>query len=63
MPLASTAQTGFNVQQVRRDFPILSRTVHGCPLVYLDSGASSQRPLAVIDAVSHYEKTSHANML
>ena len=62
MPLASTSQTGLDVQRVRRDFPILTRTVHGRPLVYLDSGASSQRPLAVIDAVSHYEQTSHANI-
>jgi len=62
MPLASTSQTVLDVQRVRRDFPILTRTVHGCPLVYLDSGASSQRPLAVIEAVSHYEQTSHANI-
>jgi len=62
MPLASTSQTGLDVQWVRRDFPILTRTIHGRPLVYLDSGASSQRPLAVIDAVSHYEQTSHANI-
>ncbi len=62
MPLASTSQTGLDVQRVRRDFPILTRTIHGRPLVYLDSGASSQRPLAVIEAVSHYEQTSHANI-
>jgi cysteine desulfurase/selenocysteine lyase len=62
MPLASTSQPGLDVQRVRRDFPILTRTIHGRPLVYLDSGASSQRPLAVIDAVSQYEKTSHANI-
>ena len=62
MPLASTSQTVLDVQRVRRDFPILTRTIHGRPLVYLDSGASSQRPLAVIDAVNHYEKTTHANI-
>lgn len=62
MPLASGAQTGLDVQRVRRDFPILARTVHGRPLVYLDSGASSQRPLAVIEAVSQYDKISHANI-
>src|SRR5262249_5911686 len=62
MPLASDPQTGLDVQRVRRDFPILARTVHGRPLVYLDSGASSQRPLAVIEAVNHYEQTSHANI-
>jgi cysteine desulfurase/selenocysteine lyase len=47
---------------VRRDFPILSRLVHGKPLVYLDSAASSQRPLQVIEAVDRYEKNSHANV-
>ena len=62
MPLASDSHTGLDVQRVRRDFPILARTVHGRPLVYLDSGASSQRPLAVIEAVNHYEHTSHANI-
>src|SRR5262249_40124990 len=62
MPLASDPHTGLDVQRVRRDFPILARTVHGRPLVYLDSGASSQRPRAVIEAVNHYEQTSHANI-
>ena len=37
-------------ERVRRDFPILSREIHGKPLVYLDSAASSQRPRAVIRA-------------
>lgn len=62
MPLASPAPPALDVQRVRRDFPILSRTVHGRPLVYLDSAASSQRPQAVIDAVSRYDATSHANI-
>ncbi len=52
----------YDVQRVRRDFPILSRTVNGKPLVYLDSAASSQRALPVIEAVDRYEKTSHANV-
>ncbi|HVY80524.1 MAG TPA: cysteine desulfurase [Steroidobacteraceae bacterium] len=52
----------YDVQRVRRDFPILSRSVHGKPLVYLDSAASAQRPIQVIDAVDRYEKTSHANV-
>lgn len=51
-----------DVQRIRQDFPILSRTVHGRPLVYLDSAASSQRPLAVIEAVRTYDTTSHANI-
>ena len=52
----------YDVQRIRRDFPILSRYVHGKPLVYLDNAASSQRPLQVIEAVDRYEKNSHANV-
>ena len=51
-----------DVERVRRDFPILDRTVNGRPLVYLDSGASSQRPIAVLRAVEEYETHSHANI-
>ena len=51
-----------DVERVRRDFPILERTINGRPLVYLDSGASSQRPLQVIRAVDDYEMNSHANI-
>ncbi|HXW74105.1 MAG TPA: cysteine desulfurase [Steroidobacteraceae bacterium] len=47
---------------VRRDFPILATTVNGHPLVYLDSAASSQRPLPVLRAVESYETHSHANV-
>ena len=52
----------YDVQRVRRDFPILSRLVNGRPLVYLDSAASSQRPIQVIQAVDRYETNSHANV-
>lgn len=51
-----------NVEHVRKDFPILERTINGRPLVYLDSAASSQRPLAVLRAVEEYETHSHANV-
>jgi cysteine desulfurase/selenocysteine lyase len=60
--LSPQAPAALDVKALRRDFPILTRQIHGRPLVYLDSGASSQRPLAVIDAVSHYDKTMHANI-
>jgi cysteine desulfurase/selenocysteine lyase len=61
---ASQAVRGsvLDVERVRRDFPILDRTVNGRPLVYLDSGASSQRPVAVLRAVEEYETHSHANI-
>ena len=49
-------------EQTRRDFPILSRTVNGHPLVYLDSAASSQKPRAVLEAMDQYYTTSHANV-
>jgi cysteine desulfurase/selenocysteine lyase len=52
----------FDVHAVRRQFPVLARTVHGKPLCYLDNGASAQRPLAVIAAVDDYERHHHANI-
>jgi cysteine desulfurase/selenocysteine lyase len=62
-PSASDARgLPLDVDRVRRDFPILARTVNGRPLAYLDNAASSQRPQSVIDAVSHYYQTSHANV-
>jgi cysteine desulfurase/selenocysteine lyase len=54
--------TRFDVHALRRQFPILARTVHGKPLAYLDNGASAQRPSAVIDAVDDYERRHHANI-
>jgi cysteine desulfurase/selenocysteine lyase len=52
----------YDVEKVRRDFPILSRRVHGRRLVYLDSAATSQKPRAVIDALSRYYTESNANI-
>ena len=52
----------FDIEAVRADFPILSREVHGKPLVYLDNGASAQKPRAVIDAVSHAYENEYANV-
>ena len=52
----------FDVEAVRRDFPILSRQVHGKPLVYLDNGASAQKPQAVIDAVTRAYGHEYANV-
>ena len=56
------AQGRLRAERVRADFPILSREVHGRPLVYLDSAASSQQPRAVLNATEHYATTSHANV-
>src|SRR5678816_3764397 len=49
-------------EQTRGDFPILSRTVNGHRLVYLDSAASSQKPRAVLEAMAQYYTMSHANV-
>ena len=51
-----------DAQRVRADFPILGREVHGRPLTYLDSAASSQQPRAVLDAIERYGTTTHANV-
>ena len=52
----------FDVLQIRKDFPILAREVNGKPLVYLDNGASSQKPEVVIDAVTRTYKEEYANV-
>jgi cysteine desulfurase/selenocysteine lyase len=57
-----TATRPFDVERVRLDFPILQRTVHGKPLVYLDTAASAQRPLAVIEATDKFYREHNANV-
>ncbi len=52
----------YDVEKVRRDFPILGREVNGQPLVYLDNGASAQKPQAVIDAVTHAYSREYSNV-
>ena len=52
----------FDVQTVRADFPILSREVNGKPLVYLDNGASAQKPQVVIDAITQAYSQEYANV-
>jgi cysteine desulfurase/selenocysteine lyase len=53
---------GFDVNAVRKDFPILDQQVHDKPLVYLDNGATTQKPLAVIEALDHYYKVDNSNV-
>ncbi len=52
----------FNVEQVRSDFPVLNREVHGKPLVYFDTAASAQRPVAVIEAIDDFYRRHNANV-
>jgi len=51
-----------DIERIRRDFPILSRRIRGRPLVYLDNGASAQRPSVVIEAERDYYERHHANV-
>ena len=58
----STTAAAFDVQAIRRDFPILHQTVHGHPLVYLDNAATSQKPMVVIDAIRNYYSVDNSNI-
>lgn len=51
-----------DVERIRADFPLLSRTVHGKPIVYLDSAATSQKPTVVLDAMDTYYRTINSNV-
>lgn len=57
-----TPATEYDVEAIRRDFPILSREVYGKPLVYLDNGASAQKPQVVIEAIAHAYSQEYANV-
>lgn len=52
----------FDIEQIRKDFPILERTVRGKPLVYLDNAATTQKPRSVISALVHYYEHYNANI-
>jgi cysteine desulfurase/selenocysteine lyase len=62
MSAAVQEQKGLDVAAVRRDFPILTQQVHGKPLVYLDNAATTQKPIAVLQALDQYYRTSNANV-
>lgn len=57
-----TGHTTFDIQSVRNSFPILSRKVNQKPLVYFDNGATSQKPIDVIEAVDHYYRFQNSNI-
>jgi cysteine desulfurase/selenocysteine lyase len=61
-PARRAAPAAFDVEAVRREFPVLGETVHGRPLVYLDSAASAQKPRAVIDAERSVYERYYANI-
>lgn len=62
MKQSSSVLKNYDVEAIRRDFPILSREVYGKPLIYLDNGASAQKPQAVIDAITHAYSNEYANV-
>lgn len=59
---AHSTSAGLDVEKIRRDFPILARDVRGRKLVYLDNAATSQKPRAVIDAITRYYEQENANI-
>lgn len=63
-PVASTHQlrSPLDVETLRKDFPILATNVRGCPLVYLDNGATTQKPRPVIETIQHYYEFENANI-
>src|SRR5690606_35937669 len=61
MAISSLHKT-FDVEEIRKDFPILSRKVNGKPLVYFDNAATSQKPKTVVDAIVNYYYNYNANI-
>lgn len=55
-------EISFDVETIRKDFPILHRLVHGEPLVYLDNAATTQKPLAVLNSINTYYREQNANI-
>ena len=60
--LTSPIQAGFDVDKIRADFPVLKQKVHGKPLIYLDSAATAQKPLVVIEAIRRFHEVDCANI-
>ena len=60
--LTTDIATGFDVERIREDFPVLKQTIHGKPLVYLDNAATAQKPQAVIDAIVKFLSGDCANI-
>ena len=60
--MAVTASRKLDAQKLRADFPIFEQLIHGKPLSFLDSAASSQKPRQVLDAMRNFYETSYANV-
>jgi cysteine desulfurase / selenocysteine lyase len=62
VPGLSLSSTGFDVQAIRRDFPILQERIHGKPLIWLDNAATTQKPQGVIDRLSYFYAHENSNI-
>src|SRR4051812_22925787 len=62
MTAAVKIRPAFDVEAIRKDFPILSTKVYGKPLVYFDNGASAQKPRQVLEAMDAFATTEYANV-
>lgn len=62
MQAATNSKKSFDIDRIRQDFPILQQKVHGKPLIYLDSAATSQKPQVVIDALTRYYTEQNSNV-
>jgi cysteine desulfurase/selenocysteine lyase len=62
LPALSLSSQPFDVQAIRRDFPILQERVHGKPLIWLDNAATTQKPQSVIDRLSHFYSHENSNI-
>jgi cysteine desulfurase/selenocysteine lyase len=60
--LSSAVAADFDVEKIREDFPVLRQKIHGKPLVYLDNAATTQKPLAVIEAIENYYRQDNSNI-
>jgi cysteine desulfurase / selenocysteine lyase len=60
--VSATEQLAFHAERIRQDFPILQQQVNGHPLVYLDNAATTQKPEAVIEAISNYYRHDNSNV-
>ena len=61
-PLTRDRTSGFDIERIRADFPILHRNVHGKPLVYLDNANTSQKPEAVIASIDRFYREENSNI-
>ena len=60
--MPSSNKNIFNIEEIRKDFPILDQEINGAPLIYFDNAASTQKPKAVIDAIKSYYENDHSNV-